>query len=79
MFRFRSQASHILIICTEVIRLHKNIFTVSSYIHKLIAQGEHQQQDFKFEISDSKKIARSLAAFSNTDGGKLLVVPGQQH
>jgi len=29
--------------------------------------------DFKFEISDSKKIARTLAAFSNTDGGKLLV------
>ena len=46
---------------------------MSSYIHKLIDQGEHQQQDFKFEISDSKKIARSLAAFSNTDGGKLLV------
>lgn len=46
---------------------------MSSYIRKLIAQGEHQQQDFKFEISDSKKIARSLAAFSNTDGGKLLV------
>ena len=46
---------------------------MSTYIKKLIAQGEHQQQDFKFEISDSKKIARSLAAFSNTDGGKLLV------
>lgn len=46
---------------------------MSSYIRKLIEQGEHQQQDFKFEISDSKKIARSLAAFSNTDGGKLLV------
>ncbi len=44
-----------------------------TYIIKLIAQGEHQQQDFKFEISDSKKIARSLSAFSNTDGGKLLV------
>jgi predicted HTH transcriptional regulator len=46
---------------------------VSSYIRKLIEEGEHQQQDFKFKISDSKKIARSLAAFSNTDGGKLLV------
>lgn len=46
---------------------------MSTYIKKLITQGEHQQQDFKFEISDSKKIARSLAAFSNTDGGKLLV------
>ena len=46
---------------------------MSTYIKKLIDQGEHQQLDFKFEISDSKKIARSLVAFSNTDGGKLLV------
>ena len=44
-----------------------------SYIEKLIEQGEHQRQDFKFEISDSKKIARTLSAFSNTDGGKLLI------
>lgn len=51
----------------------KSDLTVSSYIRKLIEEGEHQQQDFKFKISDSKKIARSLAAFSNTDGGKLLV------
>lgn len=29
--------------------------------------------DFKFEISDSKKIARSLVAFANTDGGRLLI------
>lgn len=47
--------------------------TVNTYIKKLIGQGEHQQQDFKFKISDSKKIARSLVAFSNTEGGKLLV------
>ncbi len=46
---------------------------MSAYIHKLIEEGEHQQLDFKFEISDSKKIARSLVAFANTDGGKLLV------
>ncbi|MCK9449746.1 MAG: ATP-binding protein [Bacteroidales bacterium] len=46
---------------------------MSEYIHKLIAQGEHQQQDFKFEITDSKKIARSLVAFANTDGGRLLI------
>lgn len=39
----------------------------------LIAQGEHQQQDFKFEVSDSKKIARTLSAFANTDGGRLLI------
>jgi len=46
---------------------------VDTYIKDLIQQGEHQQLDFKFEISDSKKIARSLVAFANTDGGKLLV------
>jgi predicted HTH transcriptional regulator len=46
---------------------------VNTYIKDLIEQGEHQQLDFKFEISDSKKIARSLVAFANTDGGKLLV------
>jgi len=40
---------------------------------KLIEQGEHQQQDFKYCISDSKKIARSLVAFANTDGGRLLI------
>ena len=43
------------------------------YIENLISQGEHQQLDFKFEISDSKKIAKTLVAFSNTDGGRLLI------
>lgn len=43
------------------------------HIQNLIEEGEHQQLDFKFEISDSKRIARSLAAFANTDGGRLLV------
>jgi predicted HTH transcriptional regulator len=46
---------------------------MSGYIQDLIKEGEHQQQDFKFEISDSKKIARSLVAFANTDGGRLLI------
>lgn len=45
----------------------------SSYIKRLIQEGEHQQLDFKFEISDTKKIARSLVAFANTKGGRLLV------
>jgi hypothetical protein len=45
----------------------------NSYIKRLIKGGEHQQLDFKFEISDSRKIARTLVAFSNTDGGKLLI------
>lgn len=42
-------------------------------IYALIAEGEHRQQDFKFEISDPRKIARTLSAFSNTVGGRLLV------
>ncbi|UCH13174.1 MAG: ATP-binding protein [Bacteroidales bacterium] len=46
---------------------------MSKYIKRLISQGEHQQLDFKFEISDAKKIARTFSAFANTKGGKLLV------
>jgi predicted HTH transcriptional regulator len=43
------------------------------HISKLIAEGEHQQLDFKFEVSDAHKIARTLVAFANTDGGRLLI------
>ena len=43
------------------------------YIAKLIEEGEHEHQDFKFAISDARKIARSLSAFANNDGGRLLV------
>lgn len=46
---------------------------MQNHIKELISQGEHQRLDFKFEISDSKKIARTLVAFANTDGGTLLV------
>lgn len=42
-------------------------------LHELIAQGEHQQQDFKYMISSVTKIARSVSAFANTNGGRLLV------
>ena len=47
----------------------QQLYTMNSkdYIYKLIEEGEHQQQDFKFEISDARKIAKSLSAFSNTD------------
>lgn len=47
--------------------------TDTDYIRALIAEGEHQQQDFKFEISDARKIAKTLSAFANTDGGRLLI------
>ncbi|MCW3804089.1 AlbA family DNA-binding domain-containing protein [Plebeiibacterium marinum] len=42
-------------------------------LQEKIDQGEHLHQDFKYAINDSKKIARSLAAFANTEGGSLLV------
>jgi len=43
------------------------------YLRSLIGEGEHQELDFKFEINDARKIARTLSAFSNTDGGRLLI------
>jgi predicted HTH transcriptional regulator len=43
------------------------------YLKKLIAEGENQHLDFKFCVSDSRKIARTLSAFSNSDGGRLLI------
>ena len=49
------------------------LLTDTDYIHALIAEGEHQQQDFKFEISDARKIAKTLSAFANTNGGRLLI------
>lgn len=42
-------------------------------LEKMIAEGEHLHQDFKYFLSDARKIARSLAAFANTDGGRLLI------
>ena len=47
--------------------------TDESYILKLIDEGEHVHQDFKFAISDARKIAKSISAFSNTEGRRLLV------
>jgi predicted HTH transcriptional regulator len=47
--------------------------TDSKHIESLIAQGENEHLDFKFNISDSRKIARSLVAFANTSGGTLLI------
>ena len=46
---------------------------MNAHINRLIEQGENQQLDFKFAVTDARKIARSLAAFANTDGGRLLV------
>ena len=43
------------------------------YILSLVEQGEHQQQDFKYKVQDAVKLARSVSAFTNTDGGRLLI------
>jgi len=43
------------------------------YIKNLIQSGESQHLDFKFEISDAKKMARTFSAFANSGGGKLLI------
>jgi predicted HTH transcriptional regulator len=46
---------------------------MSKFVQQLINEGEHQQLDFKFGITDARKIARTLVAFANTDGGRLLI------
>ena len=43
------------------------------YLLELISEGEHQQQDFKYRVDDARKLARSVSAFANTDGGRLLI------
>ena len=43
------------------------------YLLSLIDEGEHQQQDFKYRVSDALKLAKSVSAFANTDGGRLLI------
>lgn len=45
----------------------------STYIHNLIREGEGQKIEFKFEIADAKKIARTLVAFANSSGGTILI------
>ncbi|MBP3890252.1 MAG: ATP-binding protein [Muribaculaceae bacterium] len=43
------------------------------YLQRLIAEGEHEHQDFKYSVSDARKIARSISAFANNGGGRLLI------
>jgi predicted HTH transcriptional regulator len=46
---------------------------MDNYLRKLIEEGENQKLDFKYCVSDSRKIARTLVAFANSDGGRLLI------
>ncbi len=43
------------------------------YLLHLIGEGEHQHQDFKYKVADACKLAKSVSAFANTDGGRLLI------
>ena len=43
------------------------------FLKQLIADGENLHLDFKYCVSDSRKIARTLSAFANSDGGKILI------
>jgi predicted HTH transcriptional regulator len=43
------------------------------YIRNLIAKGEGQDLDFKYYISSASKIAKTLVAFANSSGGRLLI------
>jgi predicted HTH transcriptional regulator len=54
---------------------NQNIKPISmdNYLKKLIAAGENQKIDFKYCVSDSRKIARTLSAFANSDGGRILI------
>ncbi|MDE6135298.1 MAG: putative DNA binding domain-containing protein, partial [Muribaculaceae bacterium] len=38
-----------------------------------ISMGENEHQDFKYSVSDARKIARSISAFTNNGGGRLLI------
>lgn len=42
-------------------------------LRALIAEGEGLHLDFKQTISSAKKIAKTVCAFANTQGGKLLI------
>ena len=44
-----------------------------SFVLRMIAEGEHQQQDFKLRVDDAAKIAKTLCAFANSQGGRLLI------
>lgn len=54
-------------------RFDPKIETDISILEKLIVKGESAELDFKRAITSKQKIARTLAAFANNKGGKLLV------
>ena len=45
----------------------------SDELRDIIRLGETQTQDFKHAINNYAKIAKTICAFANTDGGKIIV------
>ena len=45
----------------------------SSEIYALIKNGEDQHLDFKQHIGSAAKIARTIVAFANSDGGRIVI------
>ena len=43
------------------------------YLHQLIHSGEGDSLDFKYTIHEPRKIAITLSAFANSNGGRLLI------
>jgi predicted HTH transcriptional regulator len=54
-------------------KMAKESITIPKYLQQRIAEGEHQTLDFKYAVNDARKIAITLCAFANTDGGTLLI------
>ena len=51
----------------------RQFLSSKTILSRLVAEGEHQQQDFKYKITDACKLSKSVSAFANTDGGRLLI------
>ena len=58
---------------TVPLHLQRKVMDDKRYLLGLISEGEHQQQDFKYRVSDAVKLAKSVSAFANTEGGRLLI------
>jgi len=43
------------------------------YLYDLIKRGEDQKLDFKRHISDPQKIAKTIVAFANSEGGQIVI------
>lgn len=50
-----------------------------SELQKIISAGEGLRMDFKQQVEDQRKIARTLVAFANCEGGSLLIGVKDNH